>query len=68
MAAARVAEINASSTTSFSEAVKEALVRAHDTLENVKSAWVKDQKVLIDEKDDVSEYRVLLKITSVHRD
>ena len=38
--------------------------RASETLENVKSAWVKDQNLIV-ENGKVSQYRVVLKVTSV---
>ena len=34
------------------------------TIDKIESAWVKEQKVLVD-GDDVSEYRVTLKVTFV---
>ena len=35
------------------------------TIENIKSAWVGEQEVLVDEKGNITEYRVLLKVTFV---
>lgn len=64
MSVARVTEIIASSKDSFDDAVKVGVERASKTLENVKSAWVKDQSVIID-KGKIKKYRVTLKITFV---
>lgn len=64
MAVARVTEIIASSSKSFEDAIQVGIVRANKTLENVKSAWVKDQKVIVD-KGKISEYRVGLMVTFV---
>ena len=65
MSIARVTEIKASSTISFDDALKQGIKRATQTLENVKSAWVENQDVLVDENGDITEYRVQLKITFV---
>jgi flavin-binding protein dodecin len=63
MAVAKVTEIKVSSTRSFDDAIHEGITRANKTLKNVKSAWVKDFEVIIDDKGQIAEYRVLLKIT-----
>ncbi|MBT3241198.1 MAG: dodecin domain-containing protein [Chloroflexi bacterium] len=65
MAIARVTEIKASSTVSFDDALKQGVKRATKTLKNVKSAWVENQDVQVDENGDISEYRVQLKITFI---
>lgn len=67
MSIARVTEISAGSHKSFEDAVRLGISRASKTLENVKSAWVKDQSVMV-EDGKVTEYRVLLKVTFVLRD
>ncbi|MGI9485328.1 MAG: dodecin family protein [Geminicoccaceae bacterium] len=64
MSVARVTEIIASSPNSFDEAVKRGVKRACKTLKNVKGAWVKSQKVVVD-KDKIVEYRVNLEVTFV---
>ena len=65
MSVARVTEIKASSTKSFDDAMKVGIARAHKTLKNVKSAWIENQEVFIDEKGEIVEYRVQMKITFV---
>ena len=42
---ARVSEISARSDSSFEDAVNSGLARANTTLRNVKSAWIKEQSV-----------------------
>ncbi|MEO0972700.1 MAG: dodecin family protein [Pseudomonadota bacterium] len=67
MSVARVTEIIASSPKSFDDAVDQGVSRATRTLNNVQSAWVQDQNVLI--KDGkVTEYRVALKVTFILED
>lgn len=64
MSIARVTEISATSPTSFDDAVAKGIDRATKTLRNLKSAWVKEQNVMI-ENDKVSEYKVNLMVTFV---
>ena len=67
MSIARVTEIIASSPTSFDDAVVAGIKRANKKLQNVRAAWVKSQKAIV-EKGKVTEYRVTLKVTFVLRD
>lgn len=67
MSVAKVVEIISSSSESFDDAVKTGIERACKTLENVKGAWVKDQKLGI-ENGKVTEYRVTLKVTFILED
>ena len=64
MAVARVTEIISSSSKSFEDAIKSGIDRANQTLQNVKGAWIKDQKVVI-EDGAVTEYRVVMKVTFI---
>ena len=64
MSVAKVTEIIASSTKSFDDALNTGVARASKTLKNVKSAWVKDQEVVIDD-GKIVEYRVTMKFTFV---
>ncbi len=64
MAVAKVTEIQSSSSKSFEDAIQMGIARAEKTLRNLKGAWIKSQKVVI-EKGKITEYRVLLKVTFV---
>jgi len=64
MSVARVTEVISSSTESFDDAIKSGVARASETLDNITSAWVQDQKCIID-GGAIVEYRVALKITFV---
>ena len=68
MSVARVTEIKASSTKSFDDALKAGVARAQKTLKNVKSAWIENQEILIDENGHISEYRVQMKVTFILED
>jgi flavin-binding protein dodecin len=65
MSIAKVSEIIASSPKSFDDALKAGIARAQKTLKNVKSAWVENQQVKLDDKGQILEYRVQLKITFI---
>jgi flavin-binding protein dodecin len=67
MSVARVSEIIAASPKSFEDAVQVGIARANKTLQNVKSAWVENQKIEI-EDGRIKEYRVELKVTFVLKD
>ena len=68
MSIAKISEIKSSSTKSFDDAIQAGIARAHQTLENVKSAWVQDFEVITDGQGKIAEYRVLMKITFVLND
>ncbi len=68
MEIAKITELKASSPTSFEDAVKVGIARANKTLRNVRSAWVKDFEVLVNDNGEVSEFRVLLKVTFILED
>ena len=64
MAVARVTEISSTSPKSFDDAISDGIARATKTLRNVKSAWVKEQRVDIAD-GRVTEYQVNLLVTFV---
>jgi len=61
---ARVTTITAKSDTSFEDAIAVGISRATDTLRNVRSAWVKEQKVDV-EGGAVAGWSVTLEVTFV---
>ena len=67
MSVAKVTEIIASSPESFDDAVNKGIERAGKTLENVRSAWVKDLNVVI-ENGKITEYRVTMKVSFILKD
>jgi flavin-binding protein dodecin len=68
MSVARITEIKASSQVSFDDAIKTGIARASKTLDNVRSAWISSQEVLLNGKGDITEYRVLMKVTFILKD
>lgn len=64
MSVARVTEISCRSQHSFEAAIQEGVDRAHKTLRNVKSAWIKEQQVDVEDGRIVG-YRVNMLVTFV---
>lgn len=62
MSVLKVLELMGSSDKSWEDATAKAVAKASETVKNIKSAWVKDQKVSI-ENGRITEYRVILKVT-----
>ncbi|WP_373051093.1 dodecin family protein [Thalassovita aquimarina] len=65
MSVARVSEISSTSSKSFEDAINQGIARATKTLRNVKSAWIKEQSVAVDDAGGISEYRVNMLVTFV---
>ncbi|MCA1958207.1 MAG: dodecin family protein [Nitrospira sp.] len=64
MSVAKIIEISSESSKSFEDAIVEGINRASKTVRNIKSAWVKEQHVVV-ENNKVVLYRVDLKVTFV---
>jgi len=67
MAIAKISEISATSTKSFEDAIQQGITRATKTLRNVKSVWIKEQHVRV-ENGHLSEYQVNMMVTFVLED
>src|SRR4051812_29907747 len=64
MAVSRVSEISATSPQSFEDAIRQGLERATRTLRGVTAAWIKDQRVKL-ENGQIAEYQVNMEVTFV---
>jgi hypothetical protein len=64
MKVAKVIEISAESDVSFEAAIHNGIAKASESVHNIKGAWVKEQKVNV-EDGRVVRYRVDLKVTFV---
>jgi flavin-binding protein dodecin len=64
MAVAKVTELSATSNKSFEDAIQQGVDQATKTLRNVKSAWVKEMRVSV-ENDKIAEYQVNIQVTFV---
>ena len=67
MSVAKNIEITSTSTVGFEDAIKKGIERASKTIDNVRGAWIKDQKVNI-EAGKVTEYVVMMIVTFVLTD
>ena len=67
MSVAKVTELSSTSTKSFEDAINTGLDRAHKTIRNVRSAWIKEQQVRLD-KGKIIEFQVNMMITFVLED
>lgn len=64
MSVGRISEISSTSTESFEDAIEDGIRRACETLRNVKSAWIKEQSVTV-ENDAITNYQVNMLVTFV---
>jgi len=64
MSVAKTAEITASSSKSFEDAIRSGISKMSETVKNIEGAWVKEQKVVV-KKGEVEAYRVTMKVTFV---
>jgi flavin-binding protein dodecin len=64
MSVAKVSEISSTSSKGFEDAVQQGLARASKTLRNVRSAWIKEQRVTVTD-GRVSEYQVNMMVTFI---
>ena len=64
MSVARITEISATSDKGFEDAIRQGIDRAKQTLHGLRSAWVKEQEVQI-ENDKIAAYKVIMKVTFV---
>lgn len=62
MSVAKVIELNSRSSESFEQAIADGIAKAAETVDNIEGAWVKEQKVKV-ENGQVVAYDVDLKIT-----
>jgi flavin-binding protein dodecin len=64
MSVAKHVEITADSSRSFEDAVEVGVEKAAETLKGIRSAWIKDQQVLV-KGEKVVTYRVNMVVTFV---
>ena len=64
MSVARVTEISSTSQKSFEDAIQSGVARATKTLRNVRSAWIKEQRVDIRD-GNIAEYQVNMMVTFI---
>ena len=64
MSVAKHVELSAASDKSFEDAIRKGIKKAANSVDSIEGAWVKEQKVVVS-GDDVTEYRVTMKVTFI---
>jgi len=64
MSVAKNIEITSTSPSSFEDAIEKGIARASKTIDNVRGAWIKDQKVNVS-NGKATEYQVMMIVTFV---
>ena len=64
MSVARVTELSCTSTESFEDAIRQGIERASKTLRGVRSAWVKEQRVMVN-RENAIEFQANILVTFV---
>jgi len=67
MSVAKNIEISSTSAESFDDAISKGIDRAAKTIEQIRGAWIKEQKVKVD-NGKISEYQVTMIVTFVLAD
>ena len=67
MSVAKVTELSCTSTESFEDAIRQGIERANKTLRQVRSAWVKEQRVIVG-RDGSIEFQANILVTFVLED
>ena len=62
MSVAKVSEISATSKASFEDAIQQGLARAHKTIRNIRSLWIKEQHARVT-GGKITEYQVNMLVT-----
>lgn len=64
MSVAKIIEISSESTRGFEDAIAEGIARASETLQDIRSAWIAEQKVIV-EDGSITKYRVTMRVSFV---
>lgn len=64
MSVAKIIELTAESPDSFEDAVQQGIAKASETVEDIRGAWISEQKVRV-ENGRISAYRVDMRVTFI---
>ena len=67
MSIAKVIELSATSEKSFEDAIVQGLARASKTIQHIRSAWIKEQRVDV-QNGQVKSFQVNMQVTFVLND
>ncbi|HEX6219672.1 MAG TPA: dodecin family protein [Acidimicrobiia bacterium] len=62
MAVAKVLELTSRSSDSFEDAIESGIQKAGESVDDIQTAWVKDQQVILS-GGEIDQYQVTLKVT-----
>ena len=65
MSIAKVIEITSTSPGSVEDAIRKGIAKAQQTIDNVRGAWISEQKVVLAEDGTIKHFRVDMKLTFV---
>jgi flavin-binding protein dodecin len=65
VAVAKVIEITSTSPGSFEDAVRKGITKAQQSIDNIKGAWISEQKVVLADDGTIKHFRVDMKLTFV---
>ncbi len=65
MSIAKVIEITSTSPGSFEDAIRKGIAKAQQTIDNIRGAWISEQKVVLAEDGTIKHFRVDMKLTFV---
>jgi len=65
---AKVVEITSTSPGSFEDAIRKGISKAQKTIDNVRGAWISEQKVILAEDGTIKHFRVDMKLTFILED
>ncbi len=63
MAIMKVIEILSESDKNWEDATRKGIAKASQSLKGIRSAWVQDQSVTVNDSGEVDKYRVSLKVS-----
>jgi hypothetical protein len=64
MSVAKLVEVSSSSQKSFEDAIRSGIKKVSKTVKHIEGAWIKEQKVVINE-GEIVEFRVSMKVTFI---
>ncbi|MDJ0925779.1 MAG: dodecin family protein [Acidimicrobiia bacterium] len=68
MSVAKVIEITSTSPGSFEDAIRKGIAKAQRTIDDIRGAWISEQKVVLADDGTIKHFRVDMKLTFVLED
>ncbi len=68
MSVAKVIEITSTSPGSFEDAIRKGITKAQRTIDDIRGAWISEQKVVLADDGTIKHFRVDMKLTFLLED